>query len=165
MQRKHLTALAVLAVTLAATTGAATAQRERRQPAGSPAAFLTQIVRLIVANRYAQAWVSLNPRQQARAPLDTYVACEAQSPIPGHLTSLRILRVRHELVQIVPDQAPVAGTAVTFAFRLAGAAVPEGVPVVLTAHAVAEGARWTWIVPPARLQRYRNGCETRRPSA
>ena len=129
------------------------------KPTGSPAAFLTRIVRLLTANRYAEAWPSLNPLQQSVAPLQTYVACESQSPIPGHLVSLRLLHVRHEPVQVLPESAPVASTAVTFALRIADtAAAQQAVRIVLTAHAVAVDSRWTWILPPARLQLYREGC-------
>lgn len=164
MQRARLIALAAVAVTAAitATTSTAATQRhERPQSAGSPVAFLAQIVRLLAANQYADAWRSLNPLQQASAPQQAYVACEAQSPIPGQLTSLRMLHVRHEQVRVVPEQAPVASTGVTFALRFASAgSLSQGVRIVLTAHAVAVGSHWTWILPQARLQLFRQGCGT-----
>jgi hypothetical protein len=162
-QRPRLFALAaivVAAATLAATSAAAPTPPVHSQPAGSPAAFLTKIVRLLAANRYAEAWPSLNPLQQSIAPLQTYVACESQTPIPGHLVSLHILRTRHEPAAVLPDQPPLSSTAVTFALRIAGTPAPGGVQIVLTAHAIAEGQRWTWIMPPARLQLYTQGCGT-----
>ena len=159
----NLTAWAAVAVAATAITGtsaAAPARPELSRPPGAPAAFLAQIVRLLAANRYAEAWPSLNPLQQSIAPLPTYVACESQSPIPGQLVSLRTLHVRREPVRVLPEQPPVPSIAATFVLRIAGAAVPEGVPVVLTAHAVAVGTHWTWILPPARLRLYREGCGT-----
>jgi len=162
MQRLRLTLIGPVAV--AATAIACTgAPAPTEQSAGAPTVFLAHIVQLLAANRYAEAWVSLNPSQQLTAPLPAYVACEGQRPIPGRLTSLRILRVRHEPVRVVPEQAPVASTAVTFALRIAGTPAPQGVRVVLTAHAVLAGAQWTWIMPPARLQLYRRGCGTAPP--
>ena len=91
-------------------------------------------------------------------PQQAYVACESQSPIPGRLVSLRMLRIRHEQVRVVPERPPVDSTRITFALRFAGTALPEGVRIVLTAHAVAVGSHWTWILPQARLQLYRQGC-------
>ena len=120
--------------------------------------FSAKIVRLLAANRYAEAWPSLNPMQQAIAPLQTYEACESQTPVPGQLISLRVLAVRHEPAWVLPDQAPLASTAVTFALRIAGTPVPGGVRIELTAHAVAAGPRLTWIMPLARLQLYTQGC-------
>jgi hypothetical protein len=155
MNRTRLiTAAAILAfaATIVMSSAAARGQTAHPQPAGPPAKFLAHIVRLLAANRYTEAWPSLNPLQQAIAPLQTYTACESQSPIPGHLIALRILAVHHEPASVLPDQPPVASTAVTFAFRIAGAPVPGGVRIVLRAHAVAVGPRWTWIMPLARLQ-------------
>jgi hypothetical protein len=154
------TAVGVAATAITGTSAAAPARPELSRPPGAPAAFLAQIVRLLAANRYAEAWPSLNPLQQSIAPLPAYVACESQSPIPGQLTSLRILHVRREPVRVLPEQPPVPSIAATFVLRIAGAAVPEGVRVVLTAHAVAVGTHWTWILPPARLGLYREGCGT-----
>ncbi len=150
--------IVALAATIAATGAAAHPQRPRLQPAGVPASFLGHVVRLLAANRYADAWPSLNPLQRAIAPLQAYVACESQSPIPGHLVSLRVLRVRREPVRVLPEQPLVASTAVTFALRIAGPTLPGGLRIVLTAHAVADGWRWTWIMPLARLQLYLQGC-------
>jgi hypothetical protein len=68
------------------------------------------------------------------------------------------MRVRQETVRVVPERPPVASTAVSFALRIAGAALPAGVRILLTAHAVAVGTHWTWILPPARLHLYKEGC-------
>lgn len=116
MSRAHLTACAAIlvgATAIVGTSAAATARRQRPHPAGAPADFLTRIVQLLAANRYAEAWPSLNPLQQSIAPLQTYVACESLSPVPGHLVSLRTMRVRQETVRVLPERPPVASTAVS----------------------------------------------------
>ena len=82
---------------------------DRAAPAsasGRRADFLMRIVQLLAANRYAEAWPSLNPLQQSIAPLQTYVACESLSPVPGHLVSLRTMRVRRETVRVLPERPP-----------------------------------------------------------
>lgn len=157
---RPITALAILAlaVTIATTNAAAQRQTVNRQPSGSPATFLAHIVRLLAANRYAEAWPALNPRQQAIVPLDVYTACESQTPIPGRLSSLRVLAVSRQPASVLPDRPPVGSTAVKFALRITGSPVPSGVSIVLTAHAIAAGSRWTWIMPPARLRLYAQGC-------
>jgi hypothetical protein len=147
MFRARFVLLLVSVCGLTATTVVLVAPRPgKAQPPASPIRFLAGVVRLLAANRYAEAWTSLNPEQQAVAPLEAYVSCESASPIPGKLVSLEALRVGHDRT----------GVAVTFALRIAGSPVPEGVRVVLTAHAVAVGDRWTWILPAARLQLYRS---------
>jgi hypothetical protein len=155
-----LVAVVAAAAALAGSSAAAPTPPVHPQPSGSPAAFLTKIVRLLAANRYADAWPSLNPLQQTVAPLQTYVACESQAPIPGHLVSLHILRLRHGPASVLPDQPPLPSTAVTFELRIAGAPALGGVQILLTAHAIAVGQRWTWIMPLARLQLYTQGCGT-----
>jgi hypothetical protein len=124
------------------------------RPAGSPAAFLAGVVRLLAANRYDGAWVSLNPVDQEAAPRQAYVDCESATPIPGTLESLRIVRVRREATVVAPERGPESSTAVTFALQIRGAGVVA--PVRLTAHAVAVAGRWTWVLPLDRLQTYRN---------
>jgi hypothetical protein len=72
MSRAHLTVCAAILVEAAAivgTSAAAPARRKLPHPAGAPAAFLTQIVQFLAANRYAEAWLSPNRLQQSIAPL------------------------------------------------------------------------------------------------
>jgi hypothetical protein len=116
--------------------------------AESPARFLAGVIRLLAANRYEEAWSSLSPVDQSIAPRAVYVACESQSPIPGHLASLRVLRIGRDRI----------GVAVTFALRIAGGAPPAVERVVVTVHAVRNGHRWAWILPAARRALYRSGC-------
>jgi hypothetical protein len=141
----RITALAIAAAATAATVVLAW---PRPGGQGAPVAFLSNVVRLLAANRYAEAWQSLHPTDQALAPEAMYVACETESPIPGRLVSLNVTRVRHDRI----------GVAVTFAVRIAGSQLPGGVRIILTAHAVRAGRHWAWILPPKRRDEYRHGC-------
>ena len=157
-------ALALLPVTNRVTSVSSASASVYPQPTLSahiqpPAVFLARIIRLLSANRYAEAWTSLNPMQQAIASLQAYVACESQSQIPGRLVSLRVLDVRDGQVRVLPESTPVPSTAVTFALRITNTATAQQtVRIVLTAHAVHVDSHWTWILPPARLELYREGC-------
>jgi hypothetical protein len=137
---------ASLTLSIAVLAGPGVASSAPRKPHSSPVRFLSHVVRLLVANRYADAWYSLDPADQELAPEPVYVACESLTPIPGRLVALRALRVGHDRI----------GVAVRFRLRIAdmGAATT----VDLTAHAVVAGRRWAWILPPARRALYRDGC-------
>jgi len=148
---------ATLTAVIAALTLAAHAEPAGARQHGSPVAFLTTTVRLLAANRYAEAWQTLNPIDQDAAPLTSYLACESTTPIPGRLTALRVARVWNEPIRIAPETKAVPSVAVSFVLRLTGAGVTATVP--LTAHAVRTTASWTWILPPTRLAMYRqNAC-------
>ena len=138
--------VATLSLSLAVLAGAGVAASTTAKPHGSPVRFISHVVRLLVANRYADAWPSLNPADQALAPEPVYVACESQSPIPGRLVSLLVLHVGRDRI----------GVAVRFRLRIAVGALATSVP--LTAHAVVSGQRWAWVPPPARQALYRAGC-------
>ena len=143
----RLVAFAVaLSLSLTVLAGAGVAASAPHKPHGSPVRFLSHVVRLLVANRYADAWQSLDPADRQLAPEPVYVACESLTPIPGRLASLRALHVGHDRV----------GVAVRFRLRIAEAGFTT--TVVLTAHAVVAGRRWAWILPPARRALYRDGC-------
>src|SRR5262249_4205040 len=45
-------------------------------PPGGPGAFAVGVVRLIVENRYGEAWADLHPIDQLVAPKGEYVGCE-----------------------------------------------------------------------------------------
>jgi hypothetical protein len=137
---------AALSLALAVLAGTGVAASTTAKPHGSPARFLSHVVRLLVANRYADAWQSLDPADQALAPEPVYVACESLSPIPGSLVSIRAVHVGHDRT----------GVAVRFRLRIAEAGLTT--TVALTAHAVVSGQRWAWILPPARRALYREGC-------
>lgn len=124
-----------------------------RRPEGSPARFLSRIVRLLVANRYSEAWKWLDPADQELAPEAVYVTCESLTPVLGRLVSLRTLHVGHDRI----------GVAVRFRLRIADEAQPQETTVLLTAHAVIAPGRWAWILPQARRALYRHGCDLGRP--
>jgi hypothetical protein len=127
----------------------------RAQPTfrGTPDGFLTRVVELLVANRYAQAWQTLNPIDKTAVARKVYVACESAAPVRGRLVSIRVLHVRPQRIRVAPEQQPTTSTEVTFALRMASPDSVTGVKVV--AHAVEAHGRWTWILPPARLRMYR----------
>jgi hypothetical protein len=125
---------------------------------GDAVTFLDHVVRLIAANDYGAAYPLLHPGQRRLVSAWEYVSCEQRSPIPGHLTSLRVLERRRERIHVAGTGAPrVPSTAVTFELRLSGSLPGESATIGLTAHAVAVGGRWTWILSPRRLALHRSG--------
>jgi hypothetical protein len=139
---------AALGLAAAAVAGAGLASPATSRPHREPVHFLSSIVRLIAANRYAQAWRWLDPADQALATEPVYVACESQTPIPGRLAALRVLQVGHDQI----------GVAVRFAASFTGTSPSDQARVVFTAHAVHAPGRWAWILPTARRALYRDGC-------
>jgi hypothetical protein len=127
-----------------------------RQTMGKSApAFLASVVRLLMADKYAAAWATLNPEHQAVAPRSVYVSCEMASPITEKLVSLKVLAVGKESIHLVPSDRKVTSVAVTF-----GAILKTGktkTPAVLHLHAVRVGSSWTWILPPDRYALYKSG--------
>jgi hypothetical protein len=104
-----------------------------------------------VSNRYAQASPLLHPAQRRFITKQEYVACELAQPVRGRLASIRVLRVARELIHVAGSSPTrVRATAVTFRLKLTGVLHAEAALVVLTAHAVPIGHRWSWILPPAR---------------
>lgn len=155
MQR-YLILMTILVV-VAVSAIALSARPADAAPSSSAVAFLTRTLRLLAANQYATVWQTLNPLDQAAAPLDAYVACESKTPIPGTLTSLRVVRRWNEQTVVAPEATPVPSVAVAFLVRLASGGLSAIVRV--TAHAVRAGGSWTWILPPSRLRMYReNAC-------
>ncbi len=125
------------------------------QPPDDPVAFLQGVVGDIAANHYGRAWQTLHPRQKLVVTKDFYVRCEQLSPIPGHLASIKALRVFDEPIAIAGgDRSPVASTAVTFRLRVAAASPGNSVTLTHTVHAVAVAKRWTWIMPADRFRLY-----------
>ena len=129
---------------------------------GDPAAFAERVVRLVAANRYAEAWDLLDPRQQAFVPRNDYVRCEQLTPIPGRLARLERHGVRDETVR-VPGTAQVTTVkGVTLKLVITGV---TRVTLTHTFHAVAVGGSWRWYLPSARLAAYSAGyCPGMRPA-
>ena len=160
MRRRRPLFLALLAAT-AATAAFATVSvagiTQRGTARGDPVAFLKGVVREIAANDYSSVWQTLAPAQQRLVPESEYVRCESASPIPGHLTSLLVVRAFDEPVAVAGAETTVASKAVTFRLTITEAALHESVVVTHTVHAVPAGARWAWILPPDRFQLHRSG--------
>jgi len=151
---RYLLALILLAGALGLAAADAYGQTRR----GDAAPFLSHVVRLLAANNYEAAYPLLHPGQQRLVSAGEYVACEQTSPIPGRLTSLRALKTTHGRIHVAGTNAgSVPATAVTFELRLTGSLPGESATVDLTAHAVAVGGRWTWILSARRLALHRSG--------
>lgn len=119
------------------------------------ASFLGGVVRLLAANRYETAWMSLHPVDQQLVPRELYARCESLDPVPGKLTMLRVARVSADRVTVVPNGPVVDAVAVRFEAEIVGVSFHDRVSAVITAHAVDVGGRWRWILPPERLRHYR----------
>jgi hypothetical protein len=120
-------------------------------------AFASRIVRLIGENRYADAWVDLHPLHQQAAPLDRYVECENETPIPGRITSLRTLRTWDAPVHVAGITNPIRGTKVTLRIVIADASIPARVVVITTVGLVRVAQHWVWLLPAARYAAYLAG--------
>ena len=145
---RNLAALIVLAAALTAAAGNAYGRTDRTDAVP----FLSHVVRLIAANDYATAYPLLHPAQRRLVPLADYAACEGLSPVPGRLSSLRVLRTTHERIHVAGTSAGrVPSTAVTFELQLTGSRLEGSATVQLTAHAVSVAGRWAWILSARRL--------------
>jgi hypothetical protein len=145
-------ALATAAVTSAFATVAVARVLEPAPRHDDPVAFLRTVVAQIAANEYAAVWQTLLPAQQELVPQSRYVRCESASPIPGELTSLRVLRVQDEQTDVAGIEGRSAARAVTFRIEITEPTLHESVAVVHTVHAVRAGDRWAWILPARRFQ-------------
>lgn len=148
----HVVLAAVGATVVAGTAFALTVRPARAGE--SPTVFAVHVVELIAANRYDEAWDDLHPMHQRVAPRGEYVGCESQSPIPGHLASIRVLRVYNDETALGKGEF-VPGKAVVVQISIAEQA--ERVVVTDTVHAVRVGKRWAWVLPTWRLEEYRAG--------
>jgi hypothetical protein len=119
---------------------------------GDPVVFLRTTVAQIAANRYADVWKTLAPAQQDLVPQSRYVRCESASPIPGVLSSLRVLHVQDEEIQVAGTDGPTTSRAVTFRIVITSPKLNDSVTVVHTVHAVPAGDRWAWVLPAKRLE-------------
>jgi hypothetical protein len=124
---------------------------------GAPA-FLVHVAQLLTSNHYAVAYRSLAEADRALVLRDTYVRCSLRRPIPGRLLSVRVLHAWSEEVVVVPDRPAMASVAVRLEIRVAVPTISRPVRTVVTRHAIREGNRWAWMLPPARLSFFANGC-------
>jgi hypothetical protein len=123
----------------------------------SAGAFATRIVRLIGANRYAEAWNSLLPLHQQAAPLERYVLCENETPIPGRVALVRVVRAWHAPVRVAGLPGPVRGTKVKVRIEIADDSIPARVAVGKTISLVPVAHHWAWLLPAARYAAYLAG--------
>jgi hypothetical protein len=162
-RHSHRFLAAYLGLAACGSVSVATAVLISAQPAvaraESPSAFARTVVTEIAANDYAAAWRTLHPLHQQVAPLSEYVRCETASPIPGHLQSLRVLRVADQDVRVPGASAAVPGKAVSVRITIADRALDLAVVVEDTVHVVMVDGSWRWILPERRYARYRdNAC-------
>ena len=141
-----LIAAAIVAVSSAAPASAA--------PKPGAADFIKRIVRQLVSNDYEHAWLSLHPAQQRLVPQEDYVRCELQTPIAARLVWIKAVRVASQRFAVDGVAGRVAGKAVTLRIKLADDSSGAEAIVTHTAHAVAVGGRWRWILPAGRISLY-----------
>jgi hypothetical protein len=156
---RKLTVLIAASALLAGAAAAATTPR-------NPGAFMKSVVRQIVTNDYEHAWLSLHPAQQQLVPKEDYVRCELQSPIPGRLAWIKVVRVSDARFAVGGLARRVAGKAVALRIKLVDDDSGASVVVAHTAHAVAVGGRWRWILPAQRIGLYSSSaCTAEAPPA
>ena len=80
---------------------------------------MSQVVRLIVADDYDSAWISLYPAHQQVATRSEYVACEQKTPVGSTLRSINVVRVADRLLRIPGEPQRVPVKAVTLRITLA----------------------------------------------
>src|SRR5262245_43730507 len=151
MLRKFGRVLVVTATASAIATVAVARALEASPSPGDPVAFLRATIAQIAANEYEEAWNTLEPVQQGLVPRSRYVRCESASPIPGVLSSLRVLRVRHEEIHVAGTTGNSPAVAVTFRIAISEPTLHQSVAVVHTVHAVERDGRWAWILQSRRL--------------
>jgi hypothetical protein len=125
-------------------------------PRSDPAAFVSGVVRLIVADDYTAAWTSLNPAHKRVAPRREYVECERRSPLQSRLRSVEVIRVANRLMRIPGASRSVRAKAVTLRLTVEDVALRATETFKVTFNAVAEGSAWTWILTPTRYALYRD---------
>ena len=165
MTSRRRTVLAVggvvlVAVAIAAIV-AATGSRGDAQarPAGDPADFAVNVVRLIVENRYGEAWADLHSVDRRVAARADYVDCENRTRFTSEFVRARTATVRDEAIGLGNGRF-VESKAIDVLITLRDDGVAPFV-VRHTMHVVADGGRWTWILPPWRYRDFRAGrCPT-----
>jgi len=121
-----------------------------------PRTFALGVVRLVVANDYADAWQTLADIEKASVPRSLYVACEGRTPVPGNLARARVTRLRRTEVAVPGVQRRLSGFAVTIQTTIA---IPNGevVTTQMVVPVVFVGGRLSWILRPERFDAYRHG--------
>jgi hypothetical protein len=162
VQRSVIVGLA-LAFVAAAVTAAALVSLTRSDAGarGDPAAFVSRIVALVVADDYGAAWGSLYPAHQLVAPRREYVDCELRSPVGASIRSIDVLRVADRSVRIPGESERVDAKAVTLRVHIVNTAQRTRDAFRHTFNAVPVGSHWAWILTPSRYELYRtDACGT-----
>jgi hypothetical protein len=156
VQRSVIVGLA-LAFVAAGVVAAALVTLSRRDavPRDDPAAFVTRIVTLVVADDYGVAWGSLYPPHQLVAPRREYVDCELRSPVGASLRSIDVLRVADRSLRIPGQSTLVDAKAVTLRVHIENTALRTHDAFRHTFNAVPVGSHWAWILTPSRYELYR----------
>jgi hypothetical protein len=146
---------AVVAVGIA--VAVAVAVTRPSEPPPDPSAFAVDVVRLIVENRYAEAWGDLHPVDQRVAPKGEYVGCENRSRFTAAFVRATTGNVSDEAVGLGNGRF-VRSKAVEVRVTLKETGFDPFV-VRHTMHVVASGSRWKWILPSWRYVDFRaNRC-------
>src|SRR5437588_11073631 len=109
------------------------------QPSQSPSDFARNVVTLLTANRYADAWQLLVAVEKRTVPIGLYVACEERAPIPGHLVSVRVVSIRRAGSAVPGLDRRRPGYAVTAEATTAG--IAQRAVATQFGRQVASGAR------------------------
>lgn len=137
----------------AAAGGGAVSQRE------DPAAFVTRIVGLIVADDYGRAWQGLLPAHKRVASRAEYVACELKTPLGLELRSIRVLGSAQKLRRVPGIATRIPVTSVTLQLDVYDRSLGTESTFTHPFSAVVTGQRWAWILTPDRYELYRsNAC-------
>jgi hypothetical protein len=147
--------LALLALYAALVFAAIPSTATARDHDAEAATFAVRTVRLLVANRYADAWRSLHPsHRRAVGSRARYRQCELSAPFVGRTTTIEALSVWDETASIAGiGRAPTK--AVTIRIGLTG--IGEVKTITHTVHVLSVRGTWRWVLPPARFASYRRG--------
>jgi hypothetical protein len=151
--RSHVPPLAALCAALVFAAIPSTATARDQDAAAST--FAVRTVRLLVANRYADAWRSLHPSHpRAVGSRARYVQCELSAPFVGRTTTIEALSVWDETAAIAGvGRSPTKAVTIRIVLRGIG----EVQTVTHTVHVLSVRGSWRWVLPPARFASYRRG--------
>jgi hypothetical protein len=143
-------------IALAAFAGMSTAAPDRRE---QPAAFVSRVLRLIVADDYGAAWNDLFTTHKRVAPKREYVACESLTPVGGKVGAIHVVRVVDRVLRVPGQAKRLPGKAVTLRVEMLGPAFTSSSSFTHTFSAVRQGEGWAWMLTRARYELYRtNAC-------
>jgi ABC-type thiamine transport system substrate-binding protein len=130
-----------------------------KDPTADPRAFAVGVVRLIVQNKYGEAWGALHPVDRRVASRAEYVGCENRSRFTARFVRARVAHIADEAVGLGNGRF-VRSKAVDVLITLEEDGVAPFV-VRHTMHVVPSGSKWTWILPSWRYVDFRaNRCPT-----